>query len=81
MQMKSHLGIHDYVIFTFEKNQGFRNTLNLWIRTINTHPSDPFKTFSTYLVMLPGNGKSDTSVTVVDITSTCNVFLLNILSL
>ena len=57
MQMKSHLGIYDYVIFTFEKTQDL--------------------TFSTYLVMLPGNGKSDKSVTVVDITSTCNVFLLN----
>ena len=54
---------------------------NLWIRTINTHLSDPFKTFLRYLVMLPGNGKSDKSVTVLDITSMCNVFLLKILSL
>ena len=74
MQMKSHLGIYAYVIFTFEKHQGFKYTFNVWIRTINTHPSDKFKTFSRYLVMLPENGKSDKSVTVVDIVSMCNFF-------
>ena len=40
---------------------------NLCMRAINTHPTNPFSTYSVYLVLYPGNGKSDKSLTVVDI--------------
>ena len=81
IQLKSNLGIYDYVLFTCEKNQGFKYMFNLCMRTINTRPSDPFLTFSTYLVLQPGNGKSEKSLTVVNITSTCYRSLSKYLSL
>ena len=73
IEMKSHLGIYYYVLFTCAKNTGFQYTFNLCMRTINTHPSDPFKTFFTYFALKLENGKSEKFQTVLDIHSMYNL--------
>ena len=63
------------VFFHMSEKSRLYIDINLCMRAINTHLKNPFSTFFTYFYVLPENGKSDKSQTVLDMTSICIICL------
>ena len=69
--LKFYLGTHYYILLTYTKNEDFMFRLKLFLRPIKTIRRRFLRHFSP----ITQSGRSDKSVTVVDITSTCTVSL------
>ena len=75
--LKFYLGTHYYVLLTYAKNQDFMLRLKLFLRPIKTILRRCVFFFYIFPIFSPitHSGRSDKSVTVVDITSTCTLCL------